>query len=71
MSTRDPLKNVPVVKEGIEGYYRYHLALPDHHTALCGRLVMHTGIPLSAWGTKTHLNEKWCEKCKEEHERAR
>lgn len=54
-----------VVKEGVEGTYHYHLAQPHRYVSLCGRRVMHTGIPVSAWGTKTHLNEKWCPDCKE------
>jgi hypothetical protein len=52
-----------VVKEGIRGTYHYHLSSPEKYTALCGVVVMQTEIPLSAWGTKTHLNERWCEKC--------
>jgi len=52
------------VKEGVEGYYRYHLAAGPDFVSLCGARVMGTSIPRSAWGSKSHLNEKWCEKCK-------
>ena len=57
-------RNDLVVKEGVEGYYRYHLAQPHRYVSLCGARVMHTSIPVSQWGTKSRLNEKWCDDCK-------
>jgi len=58
------VRNDLVVKEGVESTYHYHLA-PEHlWVSLCGRRVMQTGIPVSAWGSKSHLREKWCEDCR-------
>jgi len=54
-----------VVKEGVEGMYRYHLAQRHLWVSLCGARVMQTSIPVSAWGTKTHIGEKWCSTCRE------
>jgi len=54
------------VVEGVMGYYFYHLSETGKNgqITLCGtKQVMQTGIPVSAWGAKSHLNEKWCEKC--------
>lgn len=53
------------VTEGISGTWFYHLS-EDGKTfrALCGAKTMHTNVPLSAWGTRSHLNERWCETCK-------
>jgi hypothetical protein len=51
------------VAEGINGYFRYHLRAPDSTYALCGAQVMRTSIPVAAWGTQTHIGEKWCQKC--------
>jgi hypothetical protein len=52
------------VAEGIYGTFYYHLRCPSDHFGLCGDRVMHTGIPVSAWGTETHVNERWCSRCK-------
>lgn len=52
-----------VIKEGVEGMFHYHLGQPHRWVSLCGRRVMSTGIPLQAWGSKSHLNEKWCSEC--------
>lgn len=54
------------VVEGVEGYWHYHLSETgiSGRPALCGnKRVMHTEIPLSTWGTKSHLNEKYCSEC--------
>lgn len=53
------------ITEGIEGYYNYHLCSDGKTSkALCGAATMQTYVPLSAWGTISHLNESWCKKCK-------
>ena len=62
-------RNDLVVKEGVEGTYHYHLAPKHLWVSLCGRRVMQTSIPVSAWGGKSHLNEKWCEDCREKASR--
>jgi hypothetical protein len=54
------------ISEGISGTWFYHLepktsaGIP---TALCGARVMRTSVPVSAWGTRTHLKERWCQEC--------
>jgi len=54
------------VTEGIIGTWFYHLSEDEKPTrSLCGVQTMHTEVPLSAWGYRGHLNERWCEKCKE------
>ncbi len=54
-----------IITEHVIGYYSYHLSSSDKKTvALCGKdSMMQTEIPLSAWGTKSHLNERWCCHC--------
>ena len=52
------------VAEGIMGTFHYHLAEhAESRMSLCGVSVMPTNIPLAAWGTRTHLNERWCSYC--------
>ena len=51
------------VAEGIFGTFYYHLRRPDEYFGLCGDRVMHTSIPISAWGTQTHIKERWCSRC--------
>jgi hypothetical protein len=51
------------VAETIHGTFHYHLRAPDLIYALCGARVMQTSIPVSAWGARTHINERWCQKC--------
>lgn len=54
------------VSEGISGTWFYHLSEDEHSIrGLCGAKTMRTEVPLSAWGYRGHLNERWCEKCKE------
>jgi hypothetical protein len=48
--------------EGINGTFYYHVSI-DGKKGLCGDEVMQTGIPLSAWGTKGNLNERYCTRC--------
>lgn len=52
------------VAEGIAGLFLYHLRKPGEHRSLCDVQVMLTHIPLSAWGVRTHINERWCSKCR-------
>ena len=56
------------VVEGVEGMFRYHLATQDQMKAVCDpeRRVMHTSIPLSTWGFRGHLKEKYCAQCEAE-----
>jgi len=61
----------PTLVEGIAGVWFYHLSASGRtgHPTLCGETrVMQTEAPLSTWGLKTHLNERFCEKCKEIYE---
>jgi hypothetical protein len=54
------------IVEGVESLFVYHLSKTGNtgKTALCGnRHVMHTEVPLSTWGMKTHLDEKYCSVC--------
>jgi hypothetical protein len=57
--TKDRLR----VAEGVLGTFYYHLRLPEDRFGLCGDRVMHTSIPVSAWGTRTHVPERWCSRC--------
>lgn len=54
------------IVEGVEGFYRYHLieAPSRNGKALCGAPCMVTAIPLTQWGQKTHLKEKYCAECR-------
>lgn len=51
------------IAESIHGTWYYHLRSGSDHRSLCGGHVMHTAVPLSAWGTTSHLNERWCSQC--------
>lgn len=63
LDIREDTKSRLRVAEGISGNFYYHLRRPDDHFGLCGDRVMRTSIPVSAWGTKSHLNERWCSRC--------
>lgn len=53
-----------IISEGVEGYFFYHISPNDTPVkSLCGKLVMPTSIPLTTWGTKGHLNERYCNEC--------
>jgi hypothetical protein len=59
-------KDVYIVTEGIEGYWHYHLSLKNEFTkSLCGISTMQCSLPYLSYklGIKTHLNEKYCQKC--------
>lgn len=60
------------VVEGIHGTWHYHLRDTDSNdrekynkfmASLCGRDVMRCNLPIKAWGTVTHLKERYCEQC--------
>ena len=53
------------VVERVSGTLSYHIARADKR-ALCGSpdVMMHTSIPLSAWGTQPYRRERWCAWCK-------
>jgi hypothetical protein len=53
-----------VMAESLFGTYIYHLARKGGEAqSLCGALSMATGVNLSLWGKRGHLNEKYCEAC--------
>lgn len=55
------------ITEGVSGRFLYHLSEEGtNSTALCGAQTMYSGIPLSSWGVKGHLNEKFCAECSKE-----
>lgn len=52
------------VTEGVAGTWYYHISENDNPChSLCGELVMNTLLPLSSWGRRSHLNERYCAKC--------
>lgn len=58
--------SVPLtVVEGVESVWYYHLRRSDPRVcdSLCGRTVFSTEIPLTGWGTVSHLKERWCKDC--------
>ena len=59
------------VTEGVSGVWHYHLSSAGTNaTALCGAKTMSTEVPVSAWGARGHLNEKWCATCASQASRA-
>jgi len=60
-----------MIVEGVEGYFYYHISPKDRYThPLCDnkKLTMYTAIPLEAWGTVTHIRERYCDKCQQLYE---
>jgi hypothetical protein len=54
------------IVEHVSGVWYYHLSETGKsgQPALCGNTqVMSTEIPISSWGSKGHLNEKYCKEC--------
>jgi hypothetical protein len=52
------------IVESIFGNFLYHIALDGE--PLCGKArieTMPTSIPLSAWGVRGHLKERYCKEC--------
>ena len=59
------MKDIHIV-EGVESMWFYHLSETGKsgQPALCGNnRVMNTEIPVSTWGQRGHLNEKYCKDC--------
>jgi len=53
-----------VITEGIGGTFYYHFSEKKKFIrSLCGKKTMTTALPVSSWGIKTHLNERYCEEC--------
>jgi len=51
-----------VIRESIHSSFFYHVA--EGNIPLCGnKNTMHTKIPISCWGMKTHLHERYCPEC--------
>jgi len=51
-----------VIRESIHSSFFYHVA--EGNIPLCGnKSTMYTKIPLSCWGMRTHLNERYCPEC--------
>lgn len=60
------MKKQLYIVEGVESMCYYHLSETGKsgQPALCGnKRVMNTGKPLSSWGKRGHLNEKYCKEC--------
>lgn len=52
------------ITEGVAGVWFYHLSPAGINSkALCGAQTMLTQLPLSAWGVRGHLNERYCAVC--------
>lgn len=52
------------VTEGVSGTWFYHLSMAGTNSkGLCGARTMNTGVPLSAWGSRGHLKERYCAEC--------
>ena len=56
-----------VIREGIAGTWRFHLAPADDKcTSLCGKRVMFSGFDLHEWGVVSandRITYRWCAKC--------
>jgi hypothetical protein len=53
-----------IVTEGIAGTWFYHLSEPKRFSrGLCMANTMRTAVPISAWGHRSHLNERYCKRC--------
>jgi len=54
-----------IMSEGIGGMFYYHISrVGEEHRGLCGKQTMPTHIPLSIWGYRGHLNERYCQECR-------
>uniref|UniRef100_A0A6H1ZKU7 Uncharacterized protein n=1 Tax=viral metagenome TaxID=1070528 RepID=A0A6H1ZKU7_9ZZZZ len=53
-----------IITEGISGTWFYHISKKNNFVrSLCGKPTMKTSLTFRSWGIKTHLNERYCEKC--------
>ena len=62
------VKEELVVKEGVEGVWRFHIAELNKYIALCGMDVMNSNIKLEDWGIlcgNFEIHYKWCNECDE------
>ena len=59
-----PIENIEVT-EGLVGCWHYHLSKSGSRgTPLCGKeMTMPTNLPITLWGTVTHLHETYCKDC--------
>ena len=54
-----------IVTEGVQGTWYYHISKKNEFTkSLCGAHAMITSLPLSSWGIKSRLGERFCDQCK-------
>lgn len=51
------------IVESLAGTFFYHLARETPAKALCGARTMATGLPLTQWGYRGHLGERYCAIC--------
>ena len=54
-----------VVDENISSTWFYHLRMTDEVSALCGVQTLRDEKPLSDWGHKSHIKERYCKKCED------
>ena len=56
--------NALYITEGVAGTKFYHLSTAlSKSVSLCDKLTMNANLPLSYWGTKTQVKERYCPKC--------
>ncbi|HTD03238.1 hypothetical protein [Undibacterium sp.] len=56
--------NALYITEGVSGTKFYHLSTAlSKSVSLCDKLTMNANLPLSHWGTKTQMKERYCAKC--------
>lgn len=59
----EPVPDISI-HENLSGNFFYHIAKND--IPLCGdERTMRRQLSLASWGIRTHLKEKYCEKCQE------
>lgn len=63
---RVALASTTVVAEGLGATWFYHLRDQDAEKAFCGDGTFAKNLPLSLWGYKGHLNERYCPRCQAE-----
>lgn len=67
MQNVNPLKsalNSLYITEGVSGTKFYHLSTAlSRSVSLCDKLTMNANLPLTRWGVKTQMKERYCSKC--------
>ena len=53
-----------IIRESIYGNFYYHIS-SDFNSLCSKKNTMVTSIPIEAWGTVSHLNERYCKECEE------